>query len=66
MTSFVIDGNTVIDLKISQLIILSFNLPPQTPSTFFSTNVAANLAALLGVNPDQIRRVDIVSATNHR
>ncbi len=66
MASFVIDGSTIIDLQISQLIVLSFNLPPETPSTFFSTNVTANLAALLGVSQDKIRRVNIVSANNNR
>jgi hypothetical protein len=61
---FLINGVTVIDLKISQLIVLTFGLPPTTPSAFFSTNLVANLAALLGVSTNQIRRVDIISATN--
>ncbi|CAF3637436.1 unnamed protein product [Rotaria sp. Silwood1] len=64
MASFLIDGNTVIDLKISELIVLTFGLPSTTPSSFFSTNIVANLAALLGVTPDKIRRVSIVSANN--
>ncbi|CAF4902873.1 unnamed protein product, partial [Rotaria socialis] len=33
-----------------------------TPQPFFSTNIVANLAALLGVTVDKIRRVDVVSA----
>lgn len=65
MTSFLIDGATVIDLKISQLIVLTFGLPATTPSAFFTTNLVANLAALLGVTPDKIRRVNIISATNN-
>jgi hypothetical protein len=65
MVSFLINGNTVIDLKLSQLIVLNFNLPPQTPSSFFSSNVTANLAAILDVSPDKIRRVNIVSANNN-
>ncbi|CAF0819146.1 unnamed protein product [Rotaria sp. Silwood1] len=64
MASFIIDGATVIDLKISELIVLTFGLPPTTPSSFFTTNIVANLAALLGVTTDKIRRVDIVSANN--
>jgi len=65
MAYFVIDGATVIDLKISPLIVLSFGLPPQTPTSFFSTNLVANLAALLGVPTTMIVRVNIVSANNN-
>jgi hypothetical protein len=65
MATFLIDGLTVIDLKISELIVLTFGLPATTPSAFFSTNLVANLAALLGVTTDQIRRVNIVSANNN-
>ncbi|CAF4249716.1 unnamed protein product, partial [Rotaria sp. Silwood2] len=65
MASFLINGITVIDLKISQLLVLNFNLPPQTPSSFFSLNLTANLAAILGVSPDKIRRVNIVAANNN-
>ncbi len=63
---FLIDGVTVIDLKISELIVLTFGLPPTTPTAFYSSgNIVANLAALLGVSTDLIRRVDIVSANNN-
>ncbi|CAF1015901.1 unnamed protein product [Rotaria sp. Silwood1] len=65
MASFLINGITVIDLKISELVVLNFNLPPQTPSSFFSSNLTANLAAILGVSPDKIRRVNIVAANNN-
>ncbi|CAF2873113.1 unnamed protein product [Rotaria sp. Silwood2] len=64
MASFIIDGLTVIDLKISELIVLTFGLPPTTPSAFFTTNLVGNLAALLNVTPDKIRHVRIVSANN--
>lgn len=64
MTTFLIDGATVIDLKISQLIVLTFGLPATTPSAFFTTNLVSNLAALLGVTPDKIRRVNIISGTS--
>ncbi|CAF1175998.1 unnamed protein product [Rotaria magnacalcarata] len=65
MAYFVIDGATVIDLKISPLIVLTFGLPPQTPVSFFSTNLVSNLAALLGVPANMIVRVNIVSANNN-
>ena len=64
MAYFVIDGATVIDLKISPLLVLTFGLPPQTPASFFSSNLVANLAALLGVPNNMICRVNIVSATS--
>ena len=65
MATFLINGVTVIDLKISELIVLTFGLPATTPTAFYSSgNVVANLAALLGVSPNQIRRVNIISANN--
>ena len=64
LASFLINGATVIDLKISELIVLTFGLPATTPSAFFTTNLVNNLAALLGVSVDKIRRVNIISANN--
>ncbi len=64
MATFLIDGVTVIDLKISELIVLTFGLPATSASAFYTANVAANLAALLGVPTDRIRRVNIISAAN--
>jgi hypothetical protein len=66
MANFIIDGATVIDLEISQLLVLTFGLPAMTPSSFYSTNLVANLAALLGVSDNMIVRVDIVSASGSR
>jgi hypothetical protein len=66
MAWFIINGVTVIDLKISELIVLSFNLPAVSASSFYSSNLVANLAALLGVSSDMIRRVNIISANNNR
>lgn len=65
MAYFAIDGVSVIDLKIAPLLVLSFNLPPVTPASFFSTNLVSNLAALLGVSTNMIRRVTIISAANN-
>ena len=64
MAYFVINGSTTIDIKVSPLLILSFGLPPMDPASFYSVNLVANLAALLGVPPNKIRRVNIVSASN--
>lgn len=64
MASFLINGVQVIDLKISEMIVLTFGLPATTPSSFFTVNLVGNLAALLGVTADKIRRVNIVSANN--
>jgi len=65
MANFIIDGDTVIDLVISELLVLTFGLPPLTPTSFYSTNLVANLATLLGVSVNMIRRVDIVSANGN-
>jgi hypothetical protein len=64
MATFAIAGTTVIDLKVSPSIILSFGFPPQTPESFFRTNLTSNMAALLNVPPHKIRRINIVSAQN--
>ena len=65
MATFLIRGDTVIDLKISELIVLTFGLPAVTPAGFFGPNLLTNLAALLGVSTDSIRRVDIKYAGNN-
>lgn len=65
MAYFLIDGNSTIDIKIAPLLVLSFGFPPINPAAFFSTNLVSNLAALLNINPDKIRRVNIVSESNN-
>ena len=64
MATFLMDGVTVIDLRISELIVLTFGLPAMLPSAFYSSNLAANLATILGIPLDRIVRVNIISATN--
>ncbi|CAF4012065.1 unnamed protein product [Rotaria sp. Silwood2] len=64
MAYIAIDGSTMIDIKVSPLLILSFGFPPMDPESFYSSNLVANLAALLNISPDKIRRVNIVSASN--
>ncbi|CAF4061170.1 unnamed protein product [Rotaria sp. Silwood2] len=61
---FVIDGNTMVELKMSPLLILNFGLPPMDPAMFYTGNIRANLAALFNISPDKIRRVSIISASN--
>ncbi|CAF1252929.1 unnamed protein product [Rotaria magnacalcarata] len=65
MAYFAIDGNTTIEVKMSPLLILSFGFPPMNPAAFFSANLVSNLAALLNISPDKIRRVNIVSASSN-
>lgn len=65
MAMFVIDGVTWIDLRISELIILTFGLPPETPTSFFQGNVLANMANLLGVAASKIRRINVITASGN-
>ena len=65
MAYFLIDGNATIEIKVSPLLILTFGFPPMNPATFFAQNVVNNLALLLGVSQDRIRRVNIISASNN-
>ena len=61
---FLIDGNTVIDLKMSPAIVFAFYLPPMNISSFYLTDVANRLAILLGVHPTKVRNVRIVASAD--
>ncbi|KAL3317341.1 Protein yipf2 [Cichlidogyrus casuarinus] len=54
-------GPCIIDIKISSLIQMGFQLPGLTVDQFFSGNVAQNLATFLGIAPNRIRVVKVVS-----
>lgn len=54
----------MIELRMSPLLILNFGLPPMDPALFYTGNIIANLAAVLNVSPNKIRRVNVVSASN--
>lgn len=60
---FILDGSSVIDLKIAPVLFVKFGFPAVTPESFFSSNsLVANIANLLGVPASKIRRVNIVRA----
>jgi hypothetical protein len=61
---FAIDGSMAIEIKVSPLLILTFGLPPMDPASIYTGNVAVNLAAFLGIDPEKIRRVKIISAAS--
>ena len=63
---FLIDGNNVIDIKVSPLLILNFNLPPMDPNSFYADDVAVKLAALFNFDASKIRRVKIVPVGNQK
>lgn len=63
---FLIDGDNVIDIKVSPLLILNFNLPPMDPSSFYTGDVAIKLAALFGFEASKIRQVKIVPVGTQR
>lgn len=63
---FVIGGNSVIDIKVSPLLILSFGLPPMDPASIYTGDVAAKLAAYFNYDVTKIRRVKIVTDTSAR
>ena len=60
---FLVSGNSTVDVRISPLLVLSFGFPVMNHSTFFGPNFVTNVAAVLNVNPDKIRRVNIISAS---
>lgn len=61
---FIMDGSSVIDLKIAPVLFVKFGFPAiTTPDAFFSSNsLVSNIANLLGVPASKIRRVNIVRA----
>jgi hypothetical protein len=58
-------GADVIDVQIAPVLFISFSVPAMTPNQFFEpSTLVSNFAALLGLNPSQIKTVNIVSASN--
>jgi len=58
-------GADVIDVQIAPVLFISFSVPAMTPDQFFEpSTLVSNFAALLGLNPSQIKTVNIVSASN--
>ena len=57
-------GVNLIDVEIAPVLFVSFGVPAMTNDAFFDPDtVVANFAALLGLDPSQIRNVNIVSET---
>lgn len=55
------------DVIIKEVVLVSLTLPPMTIDDFFGEKVVENLAAFLGIPPEKIRIVDVISeATNRR
>ena len=63
-TFFSIDGSDYIDLMVAQDISITFGVKALTSDSFFWTaNLVSNIATLLGVPSNMIRRVEIVKDT---
>ena len=64
---FISDAASVIDIKIAPVLFVRFGFPAITPEQFFnSDSLVSNFAALLGVAPSKIRRVEIVRASRRK
>ena len=62
---FAMSGADVVDLQIAPVLFISFNVPAITADQFFDpATLVNNFATLLGLRPDQIKTVNIISATN--
>lgn len=62
---FSIDGTTYIDLRIAPEIFVNYGIKATTSNAFFnSANLVSNVANLLNIPADKIRRVEIVSETS--
>lgn len=64
---FAIAGGDYIDLKIAPVLFLKFGVPAITEAAFFNpATLAQNFAALLGIDPSKIRKVNIVRENSKR
>lgn len=64
---FTIAGGDYIDLKITPMIFVKFGVPAITQDAFFDeTTVVSNFAALLGIDPWKIRKVEIIRETGKK
>ena len=57
----VVKGDKPVMIVTSQVIQLGFNLPAVTVDEFFEENLISNLALLLGIPPNRIRIVNVIS-----
>ena len=57
----VVRGSTPVRVETTPVIQLGIDLPPVTVDEFFETNLIRNLAELLGIQPNRIRIVNVVS-----
>ncbi|XP_064639845.1 fibrocystin-L-like [Lineus longissimus] len=62
----IVRGKTPIQIRMSEVLIVSFALPAMTTEEFFGENIVSNLAAFLGITEDQIRIVEAVSESSKR
>jgi hypothetical protein len=62
---FSMSGSDVIELRIAPVLFIGFSVPAMTEDQFFEpATLVKNFATLLGLRPDQIRTVNIISETN--
>ena len=62
----VIKGDTPVRIETTQVIQLGIDLPPVTVDEFFEVNLIQNLALLLGITPNRIRIVNVISESGGR
>ncbi|XP_064635838.1 fibrocystin-L-like [Lineus longissimus] len=59
---FIMKGTTHLDIKMSSVLVISFNMPAMTVDDFFGTEIVNNLAIFLGVPKSKIKFVSAVNA----
>ncbi|XP_064635071.1 fibrocystin-L-like [Lineus longissimus] len=59
---FIMNGTTHIDIKMSAVLVLSFDMPAMSVDDFFGTEIVNNLAVFLGVPKSKIKFVSAVNA----
>ncbi len=66
MQYVIVRGPTVVEIKTSPLIVISFNIPAVTVDEFYGENLVNNLALFLGISADKIKVANAVSASGRR
>ena len=67
MTQWIlIRGSEPVEIRTTAVIMVTFGVPAVAVDDFYEINLVNNLAALLNVEPSQIRIVDVVSESSRR
>lgn len=63
---FILRSNVTVCLVVRPAVIVSASFPPMSEEEFFGKNIVENLAAFLGVPPENVKIVNVIRETGRR